>query len=371
MKICAVRGRFDVEDIRAALRVTAVLDWFGVEYRDRPEIRLATCPACGERQRRASFLVDRETGKYFHHGGSGGPDGGPCRGDIFSLVAELAGISLFEFSRIVELAAQIAGMTPDADPEESAHRRAESKKRLEAFAHQAAEERRAAEARVPRLWSALAERHPERGEPYLMSRGLEPSALAGVVRYRADGAPCVLLHDLETCAPINIATRQIDREPKILTLDIRRTLRRLDCRGSHSTVGTLVGRIDELDTTGGGPDVAILVEGVADTLAAVLAFPGCVVFGANGWHHMEAIAAAIAPRVVEARGWLLVGVHDDEQGIAGAGDAMRAAIDAGLVLDQSVRPIDTSPHKDLADAWRAGWRWSWPDVIGSSHGGRP
>lgn len=355
-----MRGRFEADDIRAALRVTELLDRFGVEYADRSEIRLATCPACGQHQRRAAFLVDRETGDWIHHSGADA-SGAACRGDIFGLVAAYAALDVrAEFPRVLELAAEIAGLSAATDATELAHRRAEYQQRLEANARQAVEERAAAEARVPRLWGALAERHLAKGEPYLMNRGLAPSALGGVVRYRVDGAPCVLLHDLEAGRPINIITRQIEREPKILSLDIRRTLGRFDVKGTHSTIGTLVGRVGDLDTTGGGPDVAILVEGVADSLAAVLAFPGCVVLGANGWHHMEAIAAAIAPRVVAARGWLLVGVHDDEQGIAGAGDALRAAIDARLVLDESVRPIDTSPHKDLADAWRAGWRWSWP-----------
>ncbi len=108
---------------------------------------------------------------------------------------------------------------------------------------------------------------------------------------------------------------------------------------------------------------------MADTLAALLAFPGCVVLGANGWHNMEAIAAAIAPRVVQARGWLLVGVHDDEPGKCGAVNAMRAAIAAGLVLDASVGAIDVGAHKDLADAWRAGWRWTWPARLGFGSGG--
>jgi hypothetical protein len=77
---------------------------------------------------------------------------------------------------------------------------------------------------------------------------------------------------------------------------------------------------------------------------------------------MPPVAAAIAPRLVAARGWLLVTVDDDEQGVAGAGDAMRAAVDAGLELGRSVRAIELGAHHDLADAWAAGWRWTWPCV---------
>ena len=366
-----MRGRLDAEDVKAALRVPAVLDWFGVEYRDRPEIRLAMCPACGGNQRRASFLVDRESGEWFHHGGAAA-DGRPCRGDIFALVAALAGLDARrDFPRVLELGATIAGLSPEAGSDELARRREEYRARRAAAERAAAEESAAAAARVTLLWSALATRHPHRGESYLASRGLDPAQLiaCGAVRFRADGSPCVLLHDLDTCAPANIVTRQIDGEPKVLTLDIRRTLGKREAIGSHSTLGSLVGRVADLDTTGEGADVAILVEGVADTLAAILAFPGCVVVGANGWYRMADIAAAIAPRVAAARGWLLVGVHDDEEGIAGATRAIRAAAAAGLVIGESVAAIETAPHKDLADGWRAGWRWQWPDRLGTGTGG--
>jgi hypothetical protein len=232
----------------------------------------------------------------------------------------------------------------------------------------ATDEQAAAAARVPLLWSAREPYHSDKGEPYLARRGLDPARLiaSGAVRFRADGSPCVLLHDLDTGAPVNIVTRQIDGDSKVLTLDIRRTLGKREAVGSHSTLGSLVGRVGDLDTAGEGADVAILVEGVADTLAAVLAFPGCVVIGANGWYRMADIAAAIAPRVVEARGWLLVGVHADKEGIAGATRAIRAAVDAGLEIDRTVDTIDIGEHKDLADAWSAGWRWTWPDRLGGA-----
>jgi len=44
-----------------------------------------------------------------------------------------------------------------------------------------------------------------------------------------------------------------------------------------------------------------LIEGIADTLAGVLALPGCVVVGASGADRLAHVAAAIAPRLVEAR----------------------------------------------------------------------
>lgn len=361
-----MRGRLDADQVRGALRTTAVLEWAGEEYRDRPEIRLATCPACGGNQRRASFLVHRESGQWMHHGGAGA-DGRPCRGDIFALVAAFAGLDVRrDFPRVKEIGAQIAGLSPDVTSDELARRREEYRARRDARERQATEEQAAAAARVPDLWAALATRHP-RGEEYLASRGLDPAELVarGAVRFRADGSPCVLLHDPDTGAPANIVTRQIDGEPKVLTLDLRRTLGKREAIGSHTTLGSMVGRVGDLDTLGEGADVAVLVEGVADTLAAVLAFPGCVVLGANGWYRMADIAAAIAPRVVEARGWLLAGVHGDREGIAGATRAIRAAVDAGLEIERTVDTIDIGEAKDLADAWRAGWRWQWPERLGT------
>jgi hypothetical protein len=39
------------------------------------------------------------------------------------------------------------------------------------------------------------------------------------------------------------------------------------------------------------------------------------------------------------------------------------------VLDESIDTIDIGAHKDLADAWRAGWRWEWPERLGLDPGG--
>jgi hypothetical protein len=355
--------RLDADTVRAALRVTAILARFGEEYRDRPEIRLAVCPACGQRQRRASVVIDRESGRWIHHGGATAV-GAPCKGDAFDLVAAYAGLDAgLDFPRVLELAAQIAGVTPDSDPTELARIRAEYRARTEARDRRAADERARGEAKVPALWADLERRHL-RGERYLADRGLDPATLrrrGDVVRFYVDGAPAVLLYDLETGAPINIIRRQIDREPKILSLDLGDVLGTDDVVGTFSTRGTLTGRVTDIDPD--GVDVAVLVEGLTDSLAALLAFPACAGVGANGWYMMPHVAAAIAPRLVAARGWLLVAVDDDEQGIAGAGDAMRAAVDVGLVLRKTVRAIEFGAHHDLADAWRAGWRWTWPDGV--------
>jgi hypothetical protein len=178
----------------------------------------------------------------------------------------------------------------------------------------------------------------------------------------------VKLHSFVTGAPINIVRRQLRGEPKVLALDLADVLGVTepdDLAGSLSTEGALVGRVTDLDTTGQGADVAVITEGVADTLAAVLAFPGCAIGGANGAGRMVDVARAVVPRIVEARGWLLVVPHNDDAGINAAGDALRLAMDAGLKLRESALAVDLgAEHKDLADAWHAGWRWQWPDERG-------
>ncbi len=364
-----MRGRLDAADVRAALAGCApeILDRFGADYRNGRNLTLRECPGCKRRQRRAAVKVHRDTGLWIHHNGTSAA----CTGDALDLLGALAGLDRSRFPELLELAAPIAGITADTEPAELARIRAEHAARREARARRAADQRAAAEPLMPGLWAALACRHP-RGERYLDERGLDPTALRArgdLVRYYRDGSPAVLLRSLDDGRPINITRRLIDdSERKILTLSIARELGldEQEVDGSFSTAGTLVGRVTEIDPD--GVDVAVLVEGVTDSIAAALAFDTCAIVGANGWRQMPRVAIAVAPRLVEARGWLLVAVDDDEQGVEGAGAAMRAAVDAGLVLRKSVRAIELGEHKDLADAWRAGWRWVWPDDRDSTEG---
>jgi hypothetical protein len=360
-------GRINVDDVRAVLTGEKIINFYAVEARGGRTMQLRECPRCKRRQRRIACKVDRDTGRWIHHSGPG--VAAICKGDAIDLVAAFEGLDTrTQFQDVLSRAAQIAGVAPDSDPTELARIRAEHQAAREARERRAAEERARGEATVPALWDALDRRHL-RGERYLAERGLTPAALrkcGDVVRFYRDGAPTVRLYDLETGAPINIIRRQIDREPKILSLDLVDVLGADDIVGTFSTLGTLARRVTDIDPD--GVDVAVLVEGMTDSLAALLAFPTSAIVGANGWRMMPRVAAAIAPRLVVKRGWLLVAVDDDEQGIAGAGDAMRVAIDAGLVLDESVRAIELGAHHDLADAWRAGWRWTWPDLAGKPGG---
>ena len=288
--------------------------------------------------------------RWVHHSGSSAADS-PCRGDALDLVAAFEGLDRNrDFARLVERAAAIAGIGDHMSSAELDEIRQRREREQAAFERARAARRAAATAAVPARWAQLARRSIA-GEAYLAGRGLDPAELtrADCVRFDSNGNPAVRLHAYDG-AIVNIAQRMRHSSAPCKAPVLP------DC----TTDGTLVGKVSDIDTTGGGPDVAVLTEGIADTLAGVLAFTGCVVVGASGADRLKHIAAAIAPRLVEARGWLLVVPHvDGGKGEECAADAVIAAERAGLKLDESIHLVDVRPHKDLADAWRDGWRWRW------------
>ncbi|HET9620248.1 MAG TPA: hypothetical protein VFP84_02700, partial [Kofleriaceae bacterium] len=287
-------GRIDVDAVRAGLTGALVLDFYAPEVRGGRTLQLRECPLCKRRQRRVAVKVDRDTGRWIHHSGPGGA--AVCKGDAFDLVAAFEGLDIrTEFPAVLSRAAQIVGIAPDSDPAELARIRAKHQAARAERDRLAAAERACGEAMVPALWEELDRRHL-RGERYLADRGLTPAVLrqvGDVVRFYPDGAPAVRLHSLDSGAPLNIVRRQLDREPKVMSLDLASVLGADETVGTFSTVGTLAGRVTEVDPE--GVDVAVLVEGVTDSLAALLAFPGCAVVGANGWRMMPRVAAALAP----------------------------------------------------------------------------
>jgi hypothetical protein len=336
----------DVESVKAALRVTDILDTYGAHYHDESQIRLTACPRCGDTTKREAVAINRATGRWVHHSGPSAADS-PCRGDALELVAAFEGLHRHrDFARLVERAALIAGISANTSSSEIDEIRQRNERVTAEHARAHAARRAAAHAAAPSHWDALRRRSPV-GEAYLAGRGLDPGELTACGAVRFDrGDPAVALHDYDGSI-INVVRRV--REPAA-------KLGLPDC----TTDGTLIGKVGDLDVTGGGPDVAVLTEGIADTLAGVLAFPGCVVVGAHGADRMANVATAIAPRLVEARGWLLIAPHvDGGKGEDCAADAVIAAKRAGLKLDESIFLVDVRPHKDLADALKAGWRWSW------------
>lgn len=361
-----LKTRYNVDAVKAALSGEKILARFSIEGRGSREIRI-DCP-CGAGPRNAC-RVHAETGDYLHHGGPG--NAGPCRGDALDLVALCMGRDIRKhFPEILEEGAKIGGVSPDIDPAEIDRIIAESKARQAAREARYAEQRARGEALVPGIWNALRLRHPQ-GERYLTGRRLDPETLRdrNVVRFDKFGNPCVALRSFDTGAVINIVRRRLDWAPgcgfpKCLVLKLSTVLQLDDDddAGSLSTRGSLVGHVAHAAWNGCG--ITVLVEGLADSLAATLAYTGCTIVGANGCDNMEHVAAAVAPHVVKARGVLLIGVHHDEQkqGVLHSAAAARAAMRAGLVLHEGVRGIDIGGHKDFCDAWAAGWRSHWIGV---------
>jgi phage/plasmid primase-like uncharacterized protein len=206
------------------------------------------------------------------------------------------------------------------------------------------------------LWQSL-DRRSLTGERYLQLRGLDPHELRerGVVRFHPHyGSPAVAIRDLDSGEVCGVQFRRIDDgRPKVIT-----------ARGSRCVGAALHGRPAELDRE--GVDVAVVVEGFADTLAAALAFPGCAVFGAAGAGRLANTARYVAPRVREIGGWMLIVPHDDDAGVQAGIAAVHAAGLSGLHLDRDLHLVDIGEHNDLADAWRAGWRWHWPALQGAT-----
>jgi hypothetical protein len=198
-------------------------------------------------------------------------------------------------------------------------------------------------------WEHLPRRSPD-GEARLRARGLDPVPLiaSDSVRFDDNGI-AVPLFCLSTGVIHNVVTRRNAGDPKILGM-----------RGC-TTRGSLGGRVADIKP---GADV-VIAEGVFDTLTGLQAFDGCCVRGCHGAGMMPSLVEAAAPIVVETGGRMLIVPHADadERG-PGAGEraavkAARIAIAAGLVLGKSLRLVDLDGHKDLNDAWRAGWRWAW------------
>ena len=350
--------KLDTATIREALVPAAILDHFEIEYREaRDQLYTRTCPACGERSRE-SMCIHATSSLWQCQRCS-------AHGDGLALVAGYAQIDIkTQFRRVLEVAASIAGIGPDlspADREVIAERRRQAAARAEIQSQRAA----AARARMPATWEAL-EKRSVVGEGYLRDRGLDPKALreCGIVRYTRDGDPALPLRDLVTGEIVGIQHRSLQPDkPKLLCF-----------RGSQLAGSFLHGKITDLDPD--GVDVAVVVEGLADTLAAWLSFSGCAIFGAPGAAQIPAIVEAVAQRVALCRGWLLLTVDNDKVGEKGAVQAILAAEEVGLKLapanaglngTSEVRLVRLGKnlggiyHHDLADAVkRSRWRWERP-----------
>lgn len=361
--------KLDASAVRALLTPAMVLDYFEVQRRGRLQWAVRLCPQCGQ-LKRGSLSIHAETGQWkcFHCASQGG---------LFDLVAGYAGIDpKKDFQRVLGVAATIAGIphgVPDAD-----YDRLLKEHRERRAAQSAAEEARRTRmrARMPAVWNVL-DRRSVIGERYLRERSIDPQPLFehDLVRYsprrpgHEGGDPAVRLYDLATGNMTGIQYRMLRGDAKLLAQP-----------WSQLTSACLLGRLTDLEKT----RLAIIVEGLADTLTARLLWPEAAIFGAPGAAQLETIGAAVGEAVARRRGILLIvpdNDPDEADGQAGVGiryaaRAVIAATKAGLELVDRVRKTDECKmqlidlgfdladrrHHDLADAWGCSrWRWRWPE----------
>ena len=341
--------------IRALLTPAMVLDYFEIQRRGHSQWSVCLCPQCGQ-LKRGSLSIHAETGLWScHHCGA--------HGGLFDLVAGYAGIDAKkDFQRALGVAATIAGV-PHGIPNEDYAKLLEEH-RVKRAAQSAAETARRdrVRARMPSIWKMLDRRHAT-GESYLRDRGIDPAFLFArdAVRYSKNGDPAVRLHDLATGNLTGIQYRMLRGDSKLLAHP-----------GSQTTGASLLGRLAKLEEV----RVAVIVEGLADTLVARMLWPDAAVFGAAGAEQLEAVGTAVGAVVARRRGVLLIVPDNDDVGVKNTARAVIAATASGLELTDHVKKSDEAKmqlvdlgfnladqrHHDLADAWKCSrWRWQWPD----------
>jgi phage/plasmid primase-like uncharacterized protein len=346
--------KLDAAAIRSLLTPAMVLDYFEIKRRGAMQLSVQNCPQCGQ-LKRGSVSIHAESGlwKCFHCSAHGG---------LFDLVAGYAGIDpKQDFQRALGVAATIAGVphgVPDGEYAQllEAHR---ARRAAQSAAEEARRERM--RARMPSIWKSLDRRHGA-GEAYLRGRNIDPTVLhdRDAVRYSRSGDPAVRLHDLATGKLTGIQYRMLQGDTKLLAQP-----------GSQSSGACLLGRVSHLERT----RIAVIVEGLADTLVARMLWPDAAVFGAAGAEQLESIGTAVGKAVAQHRGILLVVPDNDDVGVKNTARAVMAAAAAGLDLVDQVQKADEAKmqivdlgrnladqrHHDLADAWaHSRWRWQWP-----------
>jgi len=347
--------KLNASAIRALLTPAMVLDYYEVKRRGRAQWSVQLCPSCGQ-LKRGSLSVHTENGLWRCHYCN-------AHGGIFDLVAGYAGLDpKADFQRVLGVAATIAGV-PHGVPDEDYAKLLEEHRARQAATSAAEEARRArTRARMPSFWQAL-DRRNVKGERYLRDRGIDPDFLykSDAVRYSKLGDPAVRLHDLATGNLTGIQYRMLLGYVKLMAQP-----------GSQTSGASLLGRLAHLEKT----RIAVIVEGLADTLVARMLWPDAAVFGAPGSAQLEAIAKAVAPVVVEKRGILLLVADRDSVGIKNTTLAAVAAMKAGLEEVEHAKQSDEAKlqlvdlgrnladqrHHDLADAWKCSrWRWRWAE----------
>lgn len=383
----APKPRLERDAVLAALRPRDVIARYQIEGRERgDEFRTRICPACGPRTRADAVAINLATGRWSDHAHG-------CAGDLLALVAGLNNLDVKrDFEQVLAIAADIAGVGPESDP--AAVERHRQRMRDDEHRRKLERERRTADGkrRAAAIWQECARACPWAGEKYLREqRGLDVEQLVrrDLVRFgQGHGDPYVALYS-SLGQVVNVVARRIDvgricPACHVLTRGADRCWR---CSGSLDgaepgpktpgakdapTAGTLVGHLQQLRPGG----TAVVVEGVIDSLTAALAWPDAVILGAHGVGNYPLVAGYAARHVRDRAAHLFLVAHNDPPrrdpatgdtrpgiGQAAADEAMRLAIEEGLVTTDGggepvcrVRAVDIGGHKDLNDAWRAGWR---------------
>lgn len=332
-------GRIDLVDVKAALSTRAVLEFYSWKVRrSGDELESTSCPSRSEHNRRA-FVINANTGRWqcFPCGSSG---------DLFDFIAEVERLS--DFPSVIARAAEIAGVGPSqlSDEERHARREAWKQKQIEAEKREQQERLARDQAAVgiaTAYWEQLLPAH-DRGLSYLASRYVDEAVEFGdCVRFDPahEGSPSVPLFNSAGELWSVVARRYPELgEPRMLGL--------YRCPGR----GTLVNPVTQIESD---RDV-ILVEGVFDALTARLAWHTAVVLGAHGAGNLPLVARVAAPLILRARTRMLLVPHQDARGFEAARKACEIAMEAGLSVARGSLAIIDHPEKDLNDAWRLGWR---------------
>lgn len=332
----------NVDDVRSMLSAEAVLNHYSwIFWREGDEFVSTACPSRADHSRDAC-KINSVTGRWQCF---------PCgtHGDLFAFVAGVERLTIAtDFAQVLARCAAIAGIEPDQDPaiyeiqkvaRQQAHRDALQRADLARI-----ERDRAAVPKASAVWQRL-ETVQSDGEAYLRSRGIDPQhpSIIEIVRYdaRLDGSPCTPLFasngDIRNVVARNLPSRG---EPKTKGL--------ADC----PTLGTFCNAIDQID----GTRQVVIVEGVFDSLTARILWPDSIVLGAHGAGNLGKIATAALPLIVAGKTSLTIVPHADNAGIKTMLDVGTQAIQAGLRQHNRTLMIINHGHKDLNDAWQAGWR---------------
>lgn len=347
-------SRLDADDVReaAAGNVEAIIIHSGIKHaRSGSHFRLSSCPRCGADSGSKSIAANRTTGAWCHHGRER-ENGGECSGDVLDLFAAIEGLDCRrEFGEVLERAAKFLGVEAREYTDAEKAERSRIREQAAAARAQSREQEHASMIREAKLAAAAAHQRVGRqpnnraGRAYLATRCLDGARLVenGHVRHDLPGNVHVPLWSLDDSELVNVVHRVISETntgPKVLGL-----------RGCP-TAGTLCGRV--LDITPGA--TVMVTEGVIDTLTAIQLWPDRVVLGAHGASRMLAIVETVAPIIVAKGGRLVLVPDGDEVGTRNAIKAGEAALEAGLVMDDTLQVLELAGHKDLNEAHCAGWK---------------